>query len=133
MDTGHQLRRRLPSERSRAVEIQLRSERSDVAARRIQRLRGAGETADRSGTAAAGLRDDPEVLAHLQPARRARRNLGHRASGLHRSRSRALAPGRAGVLRLAREARVSDGKTRALDEEERANLNDGKGEGRKGP
>src|SRR5690349_22609700 len=72
------------------------------------------------------------MLAHLQPARRTRRDLGHRASGLHRSRSRALAPGRTGLLRLAREARVSDGKTSAFDKEEKANLNDGKEEGRQG-
>src|SRR5262249_4705700 len=110
VDHGHQLRRRLPSERGRAIEIQLRGERRGVAAPAVQRLRVAGEAPDRGRAAAAGVRDGAQVLAYLQPARRARRDLGHRARRLHRPRARARAPRRAGVLRLAREARVSDGE-----------------------
>jgi glycyl-tRNA synthetase alpha chain len=44
----------------------------------------------------------------LLDARRARRDLGHRARGLHRAHTRAVATGRAGVRRLARGARLSD-------------------------
>ena len=57
---------------------------------------------------AARLRDGDEGLAHLQPARCARRDLGHRARGLHRPRARARARRRPGLLRVARAARLPD-------------------------
>ena len=44
-----------------------------------------------AGAAAAGLRNGAEVLAHLQPARCARRHLGHRARRLHRPRAHSRA------------------------------------------
>ena len=49
-----------------------------------------------AGLVLPGLRDGAQVLAHLQPARCARRDLGDRARGLHRARARARAAGRAG-------------------------------------
>ena len=57
---------------------------------------------------AARLRDGPEGRAHVQPARRARRHLGDRARRLHRPHPHAGAAGRAGLLRLARGARLPD-------------------------
>ena len=70
--------------------------------------RGRGEAPARSAAAAARLRNDPEGRAHVQPARRARRDLGHRARSLHRSASAPFAAGRAGLRRVARGARLSD-------------------------
>jgi len=52
---GNQLRRRLPPERGRAVEVQLRGERRGVAARSVQGIRVAGEASDRIGAAAPRL------------------------------------------------------------------------------
>ena len=51
-----------------------------------------------------------KCLAHLQPARRARRDLGHRARRLHRPRARARPRRRPGLLRIARAARLPDGR-----------------------
>ena len=67
-----------------------------------------GKAAAGSEAAAAGLRDDPQGGAHVQSARRARRDLGHRARRLHRPHPHAVAAGRAGVFRLARGAGLSD-------------------------
>ena len=58
------------------------------------------------GLPAAGLRPLPQVLPHLQPARRPRRHQRHRARRLHRARAGAGAPVREGLPRLARGARV---------------------------
>ena len=55
---------------------------------------------------AAGVRLLPQVLAHVQPARRARRDQRHRAGGVHRPRPRARPRVREGLPRLARGARV---------------------------
>ena len=85
-------------------------ERRD-AVRAFRRLRRRGQAPDRGAVRAARLRDGAEVLAHLQPARRARRDLGHRARRLHRPRARARARGGAGLLRVARAARLSDGRS----------------------
>src|SRR6266487_988287 len=119
------LRRRLPPERGRAVEIQLRGERRHLAAVAVQRLRKASEALDRRGAAAAGLRDGAEMLAHLQSARRARGDLRHRTPGLHRPRASARETRCAGLLRFAREAWVSDAETAEVDKEESPGLNNG--------
>ncbi len=50
---------------------------------------------------AAGLRNDSQGSPHLQSARRARRDIGHRARGIYRTDTHAVAPGRAGVCRVA--------------------------------
>src|SRR5688572_31558715 len=57
---------------------------------------------------AAGLRNGDEGLAYLQPARCARRDLRHRARGVHRPRARPRARSGTGILRLSRAARLSD-------------------------
>src|SRR5258706_5862447 len=59
---------------------------------------------------AAGLRDGPEKLAHLQPARCARRDFSDRARRLNRPRARARQRRRRGLLRFARAAWFSDGE-----------------------
>ena len=69
-----------------------------------------GKAAARREAAAAGLRDDPEGGAHVQPARRARRDLGDRARRVHRPHPHAVAPGGAGLRRVARGARVPDAR-----------------------
>ncbi len=99
-------------------------ERRRLASVAIQRLRIAGEAPDRGGPALARLRDGLEVLAHLQPARCARRDLRHRARRLYRARTHARATGRAGLLRVSREARVSDVEAGANTEKESQGLND---------
>jgi glycyl-tRNA synthetase alpha chain len=53
----------------------------------VRPLRERGERADRGRAAAAGLRDGHEGLAHLQPARRAPRDLRDRAPALHPARA----------------------------------------------
>src|SRR4030095_4870079 len=58
----------------------------------------------RSEAAAAGVRDDPQGGAHVQPARRARRHFGHRTRRVHRTLAHAVEARRAGVCRLARGA-----------------------------
>ena len=57
--------------------------------------------------AAAGVRAGHEGEPHVQPARRAPRDQRDRTSALHPARAHALARGRRGVLRAAREARLS--------------------------
>src|SRR6185312_12505079 len=73
-------------------------------------VRSGGEAPARSEAAAARLRDDSQGGAHVQSARRARRDLGDRTSGLHRSHPHAVAAGGAGVLRLARRVGLSDAR-----------------------
>ena len=73
------LRRRLPPERGRAVDVQLRAVERAEAVRAVRVLRKRSEAPARSEAAAARLRDDPQGRAHVQPARRARRDLGDRA------------------------------------------------------
>ena len=65
---------------------------------------------DRGAVRAAGVRDGAQELAHLQPARCARRDLRHRARRLHRPRARARPRRRPGLLRIARAARLPDGE-----------------------
>src|SRR5207249_2378784 len=55
-----------------------------------------------------GLRNGAQGLAHVQPARCARRDLGHRACRLHRPRARAVALRCPGVLRVQGKARLPD-------------------------
>src|SRR5439155_5235356 len=123
MGGRHYLPRRLPPERGRAVEVQLRGERRRLAAVAVQRLRITSEAPDRGRTAVARLRDGAEVLAHLQSARCARRDLGHRARGIHRTRARARETRRAGLLRIPREAGLSDAEAATRDKEESPGLN----------
>ena len=73
-----------------------------------------GEAPARGEAGAAGLRDDPQGRAHVQPARRARRDLGDRARRLHRPHPHAVAARRAGLRRLARGARLPDAARRTL-------------------
>src|SRR5467141_3126463 len=56
----------------------------------------------------AGVRNGPEVLAYLQPSRRARRHLRDRARRVHRPRARARACRGGGLSRVAREAGLPD-------------------------
>src|SRR5262249_8926368 len=56
------------------------------------------------------LRNDAQVLPRVQSARRARRDLGHRARRLHRPRARPRPRRRPGLLRVARAARLPDGE-----------------------
>ena len=76
----------------------------------LQQLRSRSQAPDRSAARAARLRADAEGRAHLQPARRARRHLGDRTRRLYRPHSRAVAAGRAGLLRVARKARLPDAR-----------------------
>ncbi len=69
---------------------------------------------------AARLRAGAEGRAHLQPARRARRDLRHRARRLHRPHPRPRAGGRAELLRVARAARLPDARPRRRRERGRA-------------
>ena len=110
---GVSLRRRLPPERSRAVELQLRAVQRADAVRALQPVRARGEAPDRSRPAPAGLRDGDEVLPHLQSARRARRHLRDRARRLHRPRAHAGPAGGSGLLRIARAIGLSDAEATA--------------------
>src|SRR2546430_1635020 len=123
MGGRHYLRRRLPPERGRAVEIQLRGERPRLAAVAVQRLRSAGEALDGGRPRPPGLRDGAEMLAHLQPAGRAGSDLGHRTRGIHRTRASARETRRAGLLRIPREAGLSDAEAATRDKEESPGLN----------
>ncbi len=60
----------------------------------------------------ARLRDDPQGRAHVQPARRARRDLRDRACRVHRPDPHALPAGRAGLRRFPRGARLPDAPRR---------------------
>ena len=103
---GRHLRRRVPRERAPVVDLQLRGRRRRHAAAAFRGLRGGVPALPRARAAAARLRLRAEVLARLQPARRARRDLGDRA---RRRTSRACAtspaPWRRRTLRSARRPR----------------------------
>ena len=106
---GGHLGRRLPRERAR-------SGRSTTSRRRRSTCSCAASTSTRRSAAhlleraaaAAGLRPGAEVLAHVQPARRARRDLRDRARGLHRARAQPRARGRAGLPRSCRRGADAD-------------------------
>ncbi len=66
-----------------------------------------------SAAGAAGLRNDPEGGAYLQPAGRPRRHFGDRTCRLHRPHSQLVAGGGAGVLRVARKAEFPDVRGRS--------------------
>ena len=86
------------------------------AVRAVRVLRGRGEAPARREAAAARLRDDPQGRPHVQPARRARRDLGHRARRLHRPHPRAVAAGGDRLRRGARGAGLPDARrARARD------------------
>ncbi len=86
------LPRRLPPERSRAVDLQLRAVERAEALRALRFLRVRREAPARGEAPAAGLRDDSQGRAHVQPAGRARRDLGDRARGVHRAHPDVVAP-----------------------------------------
>ena len=67
----------------------------------LRRLRGRAHASRSSAAAAAGLRLRAQVLARVQPARRARRDLGHRARRVHRPRAEPRPRGRAALPRAA--------------------------------
>ena len=87
-DAAAHLPRRLPPERGRAVDLQLRAVERAEALRAVRVLRVRGEAPAGGEAAAARLRDDPQGRAHVQPARRARRDLGDRARRVHRPHPR---------------------------------------------
>src|SRR5258708_13092910 len=64
------------------------------------------------------------MLAHFQPARRARCDLGHRARGVHLTRALAGKTRRAGLFRVAREALASDAEAGGNHEEDSASFSD---------
>ena len=100
---GMTLRRRVPPERGRAVELRVRRSRTCRSCSSCSRcFEAEAKRLLEAQAAAAGLRDDPEGRPHVQPARRARRDLGHRARRLHRPHPRAVAARRGGVPRVAR-------------------------------
>ena len=84
------LRRRVPAGRAGIFPLQFRARRHRDAARSIsatprrsaRRCSPRGEVGKRASDGAAGLRPVHQGLAHLQPARRPRRDLGDRAAGL---------------------------------------------------
>src|SRR5438445_2288926 len=101
------LRRSVPSERGGAVEVQLPGQRSTAPLHPLPELREGVPAAAGPRPAAARIRLLPEVLARLQPARRARRDQRHRAAGIHPAGSRAgpalrhRLPGRPGEAGLS--------------------------------
>ena len=99
------VRRRVPSERSRAVDVQLRARQRRRAAALVRRLRRRGDEARRSRPAAAGVRAGHEGEPHVQPARRAPRDQRDRTPALHPARAHAVA--RASPRRITRSARSS--------------------------
>ena len=83
------------------------------ALRALRQLRGTSASGCSSGAAAAGVRLLPEVLARLQPARRARRHQRHRAAAVHQARARQRrAPARRAISRCARGSASRCCKTR---------------------
>ena len=60
----------------------------DVLVRRFEEHEAECRRCSRARAPAAGVRPGAEVLARLQPARRARRDLGDRAGGVHRAGAR---------------------------------------------
>ena len=93
---GREVPRRAASRRGRAVEVRLRPGRHAAGGARTRIHRdlfdqyyGFAQTLLRLRPGAAGARLLPEVLAHVQPARRERRHRRHRAHGLHPARAAA--------------------------------------------
>src|SRR5262249_43325328 len=107
------LPRCLPPERGRAVEVPFRARQYRDAVRALPPVRSRGQAPDRRAVRSSGLRDGAQVLAYLQPARCARRDLGDRARRLHRPRARTCPSGRQSLLRLARAAGFSPGEAPA--------------------
>ena len=68
--------------------------------------------ARREGAQLPGLRAGAQGLAHVQPARRAARDLGDGTAAVHPARTLARPRRRRVLLRLARSARLSHGQTR---------------------
>jgi hypothetical protein len=89
--------RRISPERGRAIEVQLRARQHRDAVPALRPVRGGSEAADGSAVRATRLRDGPQVLAQLQPARCAGRDFNHRARRLHRARAQPRARDRAGL------------------------------------
>ena len=85
---GRDLGRRLPRERAPVVGLQLRARRRRAPDPPLRGGRARVRAAARAGPADPGLRPRAQVLAHVQPARRARGHLGDRAGLLHRARPR---------------------------------------------
>src|SRR3546814_5178070 len=100
------LSRRLSPERGRAERVQLRARGRCRAVPPLRRLRGRGPAPGRTRPAAARLRAGDEGLAQLQPARRAPRDLRHRAPAHHPASAQAVAGGARELPGAAREARV---------------------------
>jgi glycyl-tRNA synthetase alpha subunit len=90
--------------------LQLRARRCEGPLPALRRPRGGRPAPDGSRARAAGVRAGAEGGAHVQPARRARGDLGHRAAGLHRPHPQARPGGRAKLLRVARAPRLSDAR-----------------------
>src|SRR5437762_9205876 len=109
---AHHLRRRVPSERGRAVRLQLRARRRAAAAGAFRGPRAHVPGAARRAPAAPRVRTGAEGLPHLQPAGCAARDLGHRAPALHPARAHARERGRAGLPRVPRGARISAAESR---------------------
>ncbi len=109
MDRHAELRRRLPAERDRAEHLQLRAQRRGLPAARPRYARGAVAAPDGAAARAAGLRAAPEGGAHLQPARRARRDQRDRARRLHRPHPQPRPFGREELPRQSRTPRLPDG------------------------
>src|SRR3546814_574967 len=102
------LSRRLSPERGRAERVQLRARGRCRAVPPLRRLRGRGPAPGRTRPAAARLRAGDEGLAQLQPARRAPRDLRHRAPAHHPARAQAVA---GGGRELPGEARSEEHKS----------------------
>src|SRR5262249_4854492 len=100
------LRRCLPAERGRAVGLQLRARRGAHAPSALRGSRARVPAAARSQAPAPCVRAGAEGLAHVQPARRAPRDLGDRAAALYPSGTHARERRRPCLSREPREARL---------------------------
>ena len=95
LDRGREVPRRSPPRRGRAVEICVRPDRHAQArsCTRCTAISSTSTTCFRDAAAiearAAGARLLPQVLAHVQPARRQRRHRRHGTDGLHPARAAA--------------------------------------------
>ena len=78
-----------------------RAEFARPAPQPVRRILPAGADAAAFGPRAPGARVLPQVLAHVQPARRQRRHRRHRAHGLHPARAAARGRDRQGLGRRA--------------------------------
>src|SRR5262245_559735 len=86
------------------VALQLRAGARARAVRDVQGVGSRGSPAAGPEAREPRLRRRHQVLARVQPARRARRDLGERARGLHRTCAKARPQGGAGLCRAARRA-----------------------------